>query len=75
MHGLINANACRGVAVFTADTKNASELTCDTGVITVTGTAAAKNVVLKYEPQVVEAGLSWTCSSASDDKYLPAECR
>jgi len=71
----INANACRGVAVFTTATANTASLGCAAGVITVTGTAKAAGVVLTYTPTLAAAGITWLCESASDDKYLPAECR
>lgn len=71
----INANACRGVAEFTTPTNNTSSLACAAGVVTVTGTAKAADVVLTYTPTMVDAGINWVCESASEDKYLPAECR
>ena len=73
--GEIDATACNGVAVFTTPTKNTDSLSCNLGVITVTGTAAAKDVALEYEPTVASAGITWACTSTSDNKYLPAECR
>ncbi|MCL1560321.1 pilin [Xanthomonas nasturtii] len=71
----INANACRGVATFNTATANTASLACATGVITVTGTSKAASVVLTYTPTLVDAGIRWTCASASAAKYLPAECR
>jgi len=71
----INANACRGVAVFSTPTTNTSKLECTNGEVTVTGTAKAQNVVLLYKPTLASAGITWVCSSASPAKYLPAECR
>ena len=73
----INANACRGVAIFATANKttNTDSLACDAGVVTVTGTAKAGGVVLVYTPTLVDAGTKWTCTSASAAKYLPAECR
>jgi len=74
--GAIPATACDGVGTFTTDTKNASSLACANGVITVTGTAAAQNVVLTYTPTVVDAGTAWACTTAAANfKYVPAECR
>lgn len=56
-----------------------------TGVITVKYADAAKNVVIKLTPQSGGSGLSagtipssnitWQCSTTSDQKYVPAECR
>ena len=71
----INANACRGVSTFSTPTTNADSMSCADGVLTVVGTDKAANVSLTYEPQLASAGITWTCSSASPDKYLPAECR
>lgn len=71
----INANACRGVAVFTTPTNNTDSLACDEGEVTVTGTDKAAGVILVYTPTVVSAGITWACASDSPAKYLPAECR
>jgi type IV pilus assembly protein PilA len=81
--GAVTANSCRGVAlVTTADsTRNVASSTCGTvgnGVITVTGTADAKAVVLTYTPTVnaTTGNVSWACTAdAANDKYVPAECR
>ncbi len=75
--GVVNANACRGVATFSTATTNAASLACAAGVLTVTGTAKAKAVVLTYTPAAVDAGVSWTCAvdNAANNKYVPAECR
>ncbi len=72
----VNANACRGVNVFSTATVNAASMTCANGVLTVTGTATkAAGVVLTYTPTMASAGITWACTSASLAKYLPAECR
>ena len=71
----INANACLGVNTFTTPTRNAASLACASGVITVTGTTRANGVVLVYTPTLVSAGTNWACTSASDDRFIPAECR
>jgi len=72
-----NADACVGVAVISVVTKNTESSTCVAGVLTVTGTAAAKGVVLTYTPTVQGDGkISWACTSAAGNfKYVPAECR
>ena len=75
------ADACLGVTVITAAgaTKNAASSTCAalTGVVTVTGTAAAQGVVLTYTPSITADGnLAWRCGTAAANyKYVPAECR
>tara|TARA_Y100000815_G_scaffold527_1_gene477 strand:- start:996 stop:1442 length:447 start_codon:yes stop_codon:yes gene_type:complete len=79
--GAIAAGSCLGVTnIATGDAlKNAASSTCTdtTGVIAVTGTTAAKGVVLTYTPSLTTNGLvKWVCTSpAGDSKYVPAECR
>ncbi|MDP9993140.1 type IV pilus assembly protein PilA [Variovorax boronicumulans] len=76
--GALPADACVGVNTFTTATKNTASLACAaaTGALTATGTAAAKGVVLVFTPQTGDAGkVAWTCTTSSDLKYVPAECR
>jgi type IV pilus assembly protein PilA len=77
--GAITTGACRGVTNISVATKNAASSTCTdtTGVIAVTGTAAAKNVVLTYAPTLNADGvIAWACSTpVANNKYVPAECR
>jgi type IV pilus assembly protein PilA len=79
--GVLDANSCRGVTlVTTADaTANVDNSTCAAGIITVTGTDAAQNVVLTYTPVVnaTTGNTEWTCTvdDAANNKYVPAECR
>lgn len=77
--GVIAAGACKGVTdLATATTNTASSVCTDaTGIIAVTGTAKAKNVVLTFTPVVNADGtVKWTCTApAADNKYVPAECR
>lgn len=79
--GAIGAGACAGVStITTADAlKNTASSTCTdtTGVIAVTGTTAAKGVVLTYTPTLTSNGaISWECTTtATNYKYVPAECR
>lgn len=73
-------DSCAGVAIVTTATKNAASSACTaaTGVIAVTGTAAAKSVVLTYTPTLNADGvIAWGCTTgaATDYKYVPAECR
>ncbi|MGH8201107.1 MAG: pilin [Steroidobacteraceae bacterium] len=72
-----------------ASTTNVASVTVDagTGLITVTYTAVAANVVLTLKPQVDGANLAsgtvpsdaitWQClvSSGANDKYVPSNCR
>ena len=77
----IAAGSCRGVATISVATKNTASSACTdaTGVIAVTGTAAAKSVVLTYTPTLNADGvISWVCTvgtPATNNKYVPAECR
>ena len=77
----IQAGSCRGVAVVSTATTNTASSACAdaTGVITVTGTAAAQSVVLTYTPTLNADGVvAWACTvntPASNNKYVPAECR
>lgn len=77
--GTIAAGSCNGVTNVADATKNVASSACAdaTGVITVTGTAAAKGVVLTYTPSVTAEGvIEWQCSTAAANfKYVPAECR
>lgn len=72
----IDANSCDGVAVAPPNTVNVSTYTCLDGAITVTTTAAAGSVQLTYTPTFTADGIIfWQCTSPSDDRYLPPECR
>jgi len=73
-------DSCSGVAVIATATKNALSSTCtaDTGVVEVTGSSAAKDVVLTMTPTLNADGvIAWACTTpaAADYKYVPAECR
>ncbi|TXL66458.1 pilin [Zeimonas arvi] len=78
--GVIAATGnCRGVTNLATTTKNVLSSACTdaTGVIAVTGTTAAKDVVLTYTPTVNADGtITWACTTpAANNKYVPAECR
>ncbi|KAF7600083.1 MAG: competence protein [Candidatus Dactylopiibacterium carminicum] len=76
--GVLATDNCVGVNVFSTPTKNTASLACtaDSGAIVVTGTAAAKDVVLTYTPTASTERVSWTCTTAPTNfKYVPAECR
>lgn len=73
--GVIDGTACNGVTALANATKNLQTGACAGGVVTVTGTPAAKGVSLTYTPAVNADGtVTWTCVG-SDNKYVPAECR
>lgn len=73
----LNAQACDGVTLVTVATANTASSACANGVITVTGTAAANGTVLTYTPVFTSgaATINWTCTTPSDIRYVPAECR
>ena len=77
--GTLPADACAGVTDITTATDNTLSSTCTeaTGVIAVTGTDAAQDVVLTFTPSINADGtVAWACTTVADDfKYVPAECR
>jgi len=80
--GAIAAGTCAGVTNVSVATKNVTSSTCTdaSGIIAVTGTAAAKSVVLTFTPTLTTDGIiTWVCSvdggSGANFKYVPAECR
>lgn len=78
--GVIGAGSCAGVDTTAPATANTASFTCAdaTGVITVTGTTAARGVSLTYTPTVGvgAVGTEWECTSAAANaRYVPAECR
>ena len=77
--GAITSTACQGVNITSTATKNMASLACSTGVVTVTGTTAAKGVVLTFTPTIQsdDSAVAWACAvgSAANNKYVPAECR
>jgi type IV pilus assembly protein PilA len=76
--GTVDANACRGVTDTTAATTNLASMTCTgNGVLTLTGTAAVRNVQLTLIPTTnADLTVTWRCASAeANHRYVPAECR
>ena len=78
--GVIKAGMCAGVTNLANTTVNTLSSTCTdkTGVIAVTGTTKAKDVVLTLTPAVNADGtIAWGCktNAASNYKYVPVECR
>lgn len=78
-----NSGNCTGVTQIAsgasaATTNVASALCNDTnGVITVTMTDKAKDVVIKLTPSFSSTGsVGWKCTTSSgNEKYVPSECR
>jgi len=75
--GTIDATSCNGVNTTSTATANMASIACANGVVTVTGTTAAKGVALTFTPTTASAGVTWECktSSSANYKYVPAECR
>ena len=77
--GAINGSACLGVSVGAVTDANVASTACAVGVITVTGTAATKNTVLRFTPTNFDShsvGTTWVCQgSGSAPKYYPSTCR
>lgn len=73
---VIDADACNGVNEITAQVGEVVSLSCDTGVLDVVMSAKAKDVELTFTPTIGSGdSIAWACTSASEDKYVPAECR
>ncbi len=76
---IVTASACDGVAEIggaSAATKNVQSSVCKDGVITVTTTAAAKNVPLVLTPKYTGDNVQWVCSTTDTlFKFVPSECR
>jgi len=78
--GVIAVGSCAGVDTTAPATINTASFACTdaTGVLIVTGTAAARGVVLTFTPTagVGAVGTTWACTSAvADARFVPAECR
>ncbi|WP_456412354.1 pilin [Thiolapillus sp.] len=68
------ADDCAGVNVGTT---NMTTITCNAGVLSAavaTGTAAG-TITLVLSPVEASTGVTWTCTTTSNAKYVPAECR
>ncbi|MBV6827967.1 MULTISPECIES: pilin [Xanthomonas] len=76
--GVTNVTAANSGYVFPGATKYVSNvaITNATGRVTVTSTVPNATGDILLTPTDVGGGqLKWTCSSAINTKYLPAECR
>ncbi len=71
----VGVNTTSGTSAVSTNMQSLA-CTAASGVVAVTGTSAAKNVVLTFTPTANDAGVQWKCTTSSDkQKYVPAECR
>jgi type IV pilus assembly protein PilA len=69
------ADECLGVTVGTV---GMTTTTCTAGTIGVTvahGVGSIPDVTFNLVPTNGSAGILWSCQDASENKYVPAECR
>ena len=69
---------CTGVQTIGASNKTSNVLTaaCGTGgIITVTMQPNAKSAVLVLTPTENAGAVQWKCTTTTDKKYVPSECR
>jgi len=69
----INANACNGVNTNVGGA--VSSMTCNTGVLSVTMDATAQSANITLTPTIPNGVVVWTCTSTTDDRLVPPECR
>jgi len=71
----VDGNSCNGVNTVTGG--NVDSLTCADGVLTTTMNTKAKAAVIILTPtQATTADpVIWNCTTSTDAKYVPAECR
>lgn len=71
--------SCTGVQEIGASNKtaNVATATCaNLGVVTVTMDATkGKGAVLVLTPTYASGAVTWECSTTTDKKYVPSECR
>lgn len=71
----IAANATDRCAGVNVGATGSTTVACAAGVITATTTTAAGAIAIVLTPTPSSRGVVWACSSASPDKYVPAQCR
>ncbi len=74
----IGAGSCLGLTDLATPTQNVASVTCNDadGLITGTGTAKANNAVILLKPdQNADKTITWTCTTTTDKKFVPSECR
>ncbi len=71
------AGSCAGTNLNVAGHVNSMGCVNATGVVTVVMDAQAENVSLSLTPIYTNANnpVDWSCSTTSELKYVPAECR
>jgi type IV pilus assembly protein PilA len=67
-------DACLGVDDITV---GMTSLTCSGGTISLSVATGINNTTVSFDlvPNSTSAGVTWDCTNASDNKYVPAECR
>lgn len=74
--GIPASGNCAGVSTGVAGQVDSLACSDTDGKITVTMTEKAKGVVLELTPtRDTDGPVAWGCSTTSDTKYVPAECR
>lgn len=77
----VQGGSCLGVVDIATATANTASVKCTdaTGILTLTGTAAANNVIMVLTPTGNAASglVTWACSTptAANYRYVPVECR
>ena len=74
-YATIDGRACDGVNTNVAGAVAA--YACANGVLNITMDATGRSAALTPTPTqtAVDAPLNWTCTTATDEQYVPAECR
>ena len=67
-----NVGACLGVAV---GVNGATTLACSGGILSASTSTSAGAINITLTPTTSSTGTDWACTSTSDNKYVPAECR
>lgn len=69
-----SANLCRGTNTNVAGA--VASIACASGTITVTMDATAANTAITLTPTLAaNSPVDWNCTTSTDDRYVPAECR
>lgn len=66
------SDECSGVSTGTI---GRTTVGCTNGTIDVSVDAGSATVTFDLVPNPTSSGVEWDCNNASEDKYVPAECR